>query len=362
MSTVGAPLRDAFDVEGPRSTTLAVTLSRGVLLALTVGFAAAAVAGVRLAPRTQYGIYLLGMVALNLPHGGYEHFSNLKTRGVAFGWRYVAAYLGGIAAFVALLVVAPVVGLTLAIGVAVVKGGNGGLHVLDVTTGTGHLRTRAQRALAVGVRGGAVMAVPIVAWPDTFHTFSAYMINVFEMGGLAPLSAYFDVTRPLIGGGFALATLAHLGGGFVRSAGDADARRSWLADAAETLLLVAYFVAVPVVVAVGLYFPFWYSVRQVARTTAVGDDGDDVGTGLFGVTDPTRVALLAWGILMIGAVATAAVVGGIYVLAPNPFGGAPPLAGAVAFWSICISVIALPHVVVGSWYDRERGIWYVPGE
>jgi hypothetical protein len=32
----------------------------------------------------------------------------------------------------------------------------------------------------------------------------------------------------------------------------------------------------------------------------------------------------------------------------------------VAFWSIFVSVIALPHVVVGSWLDGERGIWYVP--
>jgi Brp/Blh family beta-carotene 15,15'-monooxygenase len=349
----------AFDVEGPRSTALTITLSRAALLALCVGFAAAHAAGIRMAPRAQYATYLVGMVALNLPHGGYEHFANLRSRGLAFGWRYVATYLVGILAFLAVLFVAPVVGLALAVGVAMAKGGNGGLHVLDATTGTGHLRTRAQRALAVAVRGGAVMAVPIVCWPGTFHTFSAYMVNVFDPGALAPLARWFDVTRPLIGGAYALAALAHVGLGFARSADDAEARRSWLVDAGETALLIAYFAVVPVVVAVGLYFPFWYSARQVARTTAVEDPDD--GPGLFGVEDPTRVALVAWLVLIAGAAATAGLAAGVYYLAPNPLGGAPPLAGAVAFWSIFISVIALPHVVVGSWYDRERGIWYVPG-
>jgi hypothetical protein len=40
-------------------------------------------------------------------------------------------------------------------------------------------------------------------------------------------------------------------------------------------------------------------------------------------------------------------------------GGGPPLAGAVAFWSTFVSVVALPDVVVGSWLDDGRGIWSV---
>jgi len=32
----------------------------------------------------------------------------------------------------------------------------------------------------------------------------------------------------------------------------------------------------------------------------------------------------------------------------------------VAFWSVFISIVALPHIVVGSLLDQDRGIWYVP--
>ncbi|MEF8826376.1 MAG: Brp/Blh family beta-carotene 15,15'-dioxygenase, partial [Halapricum sp.] len=124
------------DVAG--GTTLGV--SRAALLALIGVFAGATLVGIELSLRTQAIVYLFGMVAMNLPHGGFEHFNNLRRRTASFQLRYVALYLMSIAVFVALLFFAPVAGLALAISVAVAKGGHGGLHVMDVTYGTDHLR------------------------------------------------------------------------------------------------------------------------------------------------------------------------------------------------------------------------------
>ncbi|RJX49204.1 Brp/Blh family beta-carotene 15,15'-dioxygenase [Halonotius pteroides] len=331
-------------------------LSRAALLVVAVTFATLAAAGLSVPMEAQMISYLVGMIALNLPHGGYEHVANLRRRRPEFRWRYVGVYLAAVGGFLGLLLVAPVAGLTLAVTVAMAKGGLGGVRVLDVTSGTDHLRTRAQRLLAAGVRGGSVMLVPIVFWPETFHSFSALMVGLVEPGGLAPYAAYFHVTRPVIAGGYGLALVAHIGLGYLRGGG-----RSWLVDAGESLLLTAYFAVVPVVVAVGLYFPLWYSARQVARaqsvdTAGVGNDRWD----LLGGDDPTTTAIRAWGLLVAGAMATVAVLAVVYWAVPNPFADSTLLAGAVAFWSIFISIIALPHVVVGSLWDRERGIWYVP--
>ena len=333
---------------------LSLTLSRGSLAVLAVGFGLLGAAGVSVPLDAQMVAYLVGMVALNLPHGGYEHFENLRRRRPDFRLRYVAGYLGVIAGFVGLFVIAPVAGLALALAVAVAKGGLGGLHVLDATVGTDHLRTRPQRYLAAAVRGGAVMLVPIVFWPDTFYTFSSLMVGLVDPGALSPYAGHFDLTRTAIAAVYGTGLLAHIGLGYARGGG-----RSWLVDAGESLLLAAYFAFVPVLVAVGLYFPFWYSARQVARTSRVRDDVGSDRWDLLG-DDPATAALRAWGIAVVGALATFGVLAAIYLAFPNPLAGVELLPGAVAFWSVFISIIALPHILVGSVFDTERGIWYVP--
>ena len=148
----------------------------------------------------------------------------------------------------------------------------------------------------------------------------------------------------------------HIGLGYVRGGG-----RSWLVDAGESLLLAGYFAAVPVLVAVGLYFPLWYSARQVARTRTVEEPHpDDEGRDLLGGNDPATAARRAWFVLSAGALATFSVLGAVYWLFPNPLAGVGLLPGAVALWSVFVSIVALPHVVVGSVLDTERGIWDVP--
>ncbi|MFO7834756.1 MAG: Brp/Blh family beta-carotene 15,15'-dioxygenase [Halohasta sp.] len=339
--------------------------SRVVLIALTVGFVVAATAGYSMALETQLGVYLFGMVAVNLPHGGYEHFSNVRRRGLPFGIQYVGLYLLGVGIFVSVLFVAPVAGLALALSVAIAKGGHGGLRVMDALVGTDHLKTRPQRALAALVRGGAVMIVPIYAWPETFAAFSTYMVNIFELGAFASYGSNLGTSRFVLAGLFGAAVGVHIGVGFVRAGGPAalvsaearatSAMRSWFVDVAETLLLIVYFVAVPVVVAVGLYFPVWYSLRQSARASIVERSLPDPNP------DEGVPPVLAGGMFLVGAVVTFGLAALLWSVVPNPLGGSESLLiGGVAFYSIFVSIIALPHVVVGGWWDREHGIWYVP--
>jgi hypothetical protein len=64
--------------------------------------------------------------------------------------------------------------------------------------------------------------------------------------------------------------------------------------------------------------------------------------------------------MVLGALVTFALMAGFYALVPNPLGGASLLAGAVAFYTVFVCLLALPHIVVGEWLDQARGIWYVP--
>ncbi|MCF2206327.1 Brp/Blh family beta-carotene 15,15'-dioxygenase [Halobacterium salinarum] len=340
---------------------LPLTVSRLSLLALAAAFAVGYGAGFAVPLEVQAGVYLLGMVAMNLPHGGYEHFENLRRRAASFQGKYIVAYLVGIAAFGALFFVAPVAGLGLAVTVAVAKGGFGGVQSMDALYGTDHLRTRPQRWLAAVVRGGAVMVVPMVFWTPTFYAFSSVMISIFDPSAVSALGGDIATRRLVLGGGYGALVVAHLGLGYRRAAGTG----SFLADAAETLLLIAYFALVPVVIAVGLYFPLWYSARQVARSSAVDDtavtQADATGVlDALDADDPARATLASWAVLIVGSVATFGLAAVLWLLSPQPLGGGGILVGLVAFWSIFVSIIALPHVVVGGWLDRTRGIWYVP--
>ncbi|OYR82339.1 beta-carotene 15,15'-dioxygenase, partial [Halorubrum distributum] len=268
----------------------AIGASRAALLLLAVGFGALSAAGTDVSLRTQMIAYLVGMVALNLPHGGYEHFSNLRRRGLPFGARYVGLYLGFVASFVALFVVAPLPALALAFGTAVAKGGHGDLRVMDALVGTEHLTTKPQRALAALIRGGAVMIIPAVFWTETYYSFTGIMLGVFDGRLAGPAASNPETFTTALGAVFGLGVVTHLGGGLVtslRSTGGVS--RSWLLDAAETLLLVAYFALVPVVVAIGLYFPLWYSLRQSARSMVVEQEQPDRTEGVS--------LVVAWGVL-----------------------------------------------------------------
>lgn len=342
-------------------------LSRTVVLAVIALFAGLALTGTVVPMPVQAAVYLVGMIALNLPHGGFEHVANLRMRRLGFVVRYVAAFLMLIVAFVALFLVAPLAGLTLALIVAMVKGGIGDVRAMAVTTGASHLGGLSQQVLAVLARGLPVMAIGMAVHTEAFWWFSELMVGLVDPDQGPAVHAWIHHTAPVAGALAALAIAAHLAGGLVRAsaagAGRARALRHWRADAFDTLLLTTFFIVVPVVVAVGLYFPFWYSSRQVARAVAIREEPEPEPGALFAGLErmePGRIILIAWLTLVVGALLTVSVAVATWVVFPNAMVHSQWLFTGVAFWSVFISIIALPHILVGQLFDRKRGIWYVP--
>ena len=347
VSTVSSAPSPTRQASAQTPAVWAVWASRFTLGALALGGILAALLDISLSMTAQMIGYLIGMVALNLPHGGYEHFDNLRNRRVSFSLRYIVLYLTFLTGFVGLFFVAPVPALALAFSTAVVKGGHGGLKVMDALCGTDHLKTSVQRALAVVVRGGTIMLVPLLAWPGVYISFSTYMAQIFGAQPPLPLATHLPEIQSAVGTVYGLALVAHLGGGLYTGGLSA----SWLTDLAETTLLVTYFTVVPMMLAVGLYFPLWYSLRQTARATATAD----------AEPAPDRLSLpLTWAAMVLGALVTFGLMAGFYFLVPHPLGNAGLLAGSVAFYTIFVCLLALPHIVVGDWLDQQRGIWYVP--
>lgn len=326
--------------------------------AVTIVFAAMGAIGYQPPLAVQLAVYLLGMVAVNLPHGGFEHVENLRRRTVSYQFTYAGSFLLVIAGFLALLFVNPLIGVGLMLWVAMAKGGLGDVAAFSAVIGEDYFQSTVQRYLAAAAKGGAVMIVPFVAWQETFVTFTTYMVSVFDASAVVGATWMSSDTTALVAAlAYGAVVLAHLGVGFAVTTD----RQQWAADAIETLLLIAFFVAVPVVVAVGLYFALWYSLRQLGRSW-VADDHRPAADGAWMVSPGDRRlrSLFSVGSFVAGAIGTALVLAAIYLIAPRPFGGAPSmLAGVVVLYTIFVSIIALPHVLVGGVLDRQ-GIWFVP--
>ncbi|PSP20292.1 hypothetical protein BRC62_00200 [Halobacteriales archaeon QH_10_67_13] len=178
------------------------------IAAVTLLVGAIRLAGIEIPMSVQLLGYLIGMVAINLPHGGFENLQNLRTRSARYQVLYAAGFLAMVAAFVGLLFVNAVLGVFLMI---------------------------------------------------------------------------------------------------------------LLADAIEIGLLIAFFAVVPVVLAVGLYFPLWYTARQVARSVAVGR-GRPVEDGAWMADDdrnPELGLVLNWGTFIVGGVFTGLLIGALWVVSPE---------------------------------------------
>lgn len=312
--------------------------------------------------------YLVGLVAINLPHGGFENLQNLRTRSARFQAWYAVGFIVLIGAFIGLLMINAVLGVFLMIVVLVLKGGFGGMAVLEAVTGSDHIKYRFQTWLGAGVRGGATMLVPYLAFPETFQQYTAFMVDIFDQGALAAATyAFHPLSYQVLPAVFGAAVLAHVGLGYYFDPGAG----TWIADAVESLLLVVFFATVPVVLAVGLYFPLWYSARQVARSAAA-DDERPVEDGAWMASedrDGHVASVLNWSMFIVGGVFTGLLLAGLWLLAPESAiaitEGAYEstttvyLAAGVVFYTVFVSIIALPHVIIGGFLDRQ-GIWFIP--
>ncbi|UPV72855.1 Brp/Blh family beta-carotene 15,15'-dioxygenase [Halorussus limi] len=321
-------------------------------LALTaVAVTAALGVGADLPTVVRYLPFLASLVVFGLPHGAADHLAVERLGGrrplVAVG----AAYLVGGALFLAAWLAAPALGFVSFVLLTWYHWGQGDLYVL-LAVGD-HLRTRGQRLLALAVRGGIPMVVPLVAFPEVYRSVAAATVRLFDSGGVTVTAldvAFGPAVRVAVGGGLAALSLAALVLGGVRGG---LASRGWRVDALETGLLWAYFLLVPPILAVGLYFCLWHSVRHVVRLLAVEDGGRSLAPGRLGV----GLAGFARDALP-NTVGALVVLGGLAVLAP-PEGGFLSL---LALYLVLLAVLTLPHAAVVTWMDWREGVWSVESE
>jgi len=315
----------------------------GVCVALAAGAVGDLPAAVRYLP------LLASVLLFGLPHGAVDPFVLPRAFGRPASARSLAAvtllYLVVGGGYALVWVVAPSLAAVAFVVLTWAHWGQGDIHALVALLDADHLRTRAQRVLAAVVRGGLPMLVPLFAFPERYRAVLSAFVALF--------GTEFAVTWPFdprvrlgLGVAFAALTLWSLALGS-RRAGD---RGPWRVDAAETLLLWAFFLLVPPVFAVGVYFALWHSLRHVCRTVL----HDSVGAGALAAGDVAG-ALRRFYREAAPLTALALAFVGLAVLL-MPAAPTDPLT-AIALYLVVIAVLTLPHVVVVSLLDRAEGVW-----
>lgn len=329
-------------------------LARLTFLPGWLGIGALAVAhafGLSVPVTARYGVLLVTLVVLGLPHGAADHHSLARALDRDLTPRFLVRFCGGYLALAALYAVvwflAPAVAFAAFVVLTWLHWGQGDLYPLATLADGRHLRHPVVRALTAVVRGGLPMLVPLLFFPERYAAVARTVVSLFDPGRSEWLAPLFTADVRLAAGlAFAAATVLTLSiglyaGGF---------RRSWLVDAGETLLLWGFFAVVPPVLAIGVYFAVWHSLRHVTRLVEL----DGVALAALDRGAVARSAGRFVRDALPGTVGALLLFGGLALAVPTTVAG-PAQVGGV--YLVLLAVLTLPHVVVVSWLDLRQGIW-----
>ncbi|WP_181686338.1 Brp/Blh family beta-carotene 15,15'-dioxygenase [Halorhabdus salina] len=290
---------------------------------------------------------LASVVVFGLPHGALDYVAlpraldgRVTLRGLAIvGGLYAVLGVG----YLALWWLTPVLAAVLFIGLTWFHWGQGELYVLRDVFGATYL-DRTQQGLTTVVRGGLPMLVPLIGFPERYRAVLDSFVAPF--GGAVGTWPLFEPSgRIALAAAFGIVTIATLLCGRHRSGGG----HAWRRDAVEVTLLWVVFLVVEPILAIGVYFCLWHSVRHLARVgwldgrvrTAVEDGRWWRAIGRVGLeAAPLSIAALA-------------LIGGLFRLVP----AGESIGGAVGLYLVGIAVLTLPHTVIVTWIDREQGLW-----
>jgi Brp/Blh family beta-carotene 15,15'-monooxygenase len=306
----------------------------------------------------RYAPFVVSVLLFGLPHGAVDHLVPGRMLGEGgYAPRPLLAVLGvyTLLGGVYLLAwyVVPVASAVFFILMTWFHWGQGDVYALLAFERAGHLQRRAERALALVVRGGLPMLVPLVGFPDEYRAVAEGWVRLFAPESVSALAPFFTTeARATVAVGFLGVTLLSLGLGLwrVRTSPDEDILRGWLRDAGEVALLWVFFLLVPPILAIGLYFTLWHALRHIARLVVV----DDAGASALAAGD------YLGALWRFARDATPATVGallffaGLYLAVPTAPGDR---AGLLGLYLVGIAVLTLPHVAVVTWMDRRQDVW-----
>ncbi len=318
----------------------------GAVFLLTILFAL----GVEVPRTLQYIPFALSLPLLGVPHGALDHLVPGRLSGRGASARSVLGVVTLYAVFASLYLAlwffAPLPAFALFIALTWFHWGQGDLYSLRALLGARQPRTRLQNRLTVLVRGGLPMLVPLLAFPEVYREVARNMVGLFYPDAALDFAwlpgTTFRLAAALLFGAVTLMslTLSQRSGG----------RLFFGVDVAETMLLAPYFALVPPVLAIGVYFCVWHSLRHIARLMVLDRKSSHVLER--GYAAPAFAAFFrdAAPLTLVALAGLAS----LYFIVPGVMEGHGSL---LALYLTLISVLTLPHVVVVCLMDLRQRVW-----
>jgi Brp/Blh family beta-carotene 15,15'-monooxygenase len=281
---------------------------------------------------------LASVLLFGLPHGAIDHLVVLGLAKRSLSLKALALvcliYLSFVVAMLCLWWLAPLVAMFLFLGITIYHWGRADLAFEGLLNPAALQNT--PRILKFNhslLRGIFPIGIPFLAFPDAteaiLNSCSAAFGYEYELGTTLP----FVILIALI-----LLLFSELA--YLRDQGEQRNARL-----AEDLGLIAFFVLVPPVLAIGLYFCLWHGFRHVLRLIRYEGNEDNCETAF---AQFKRFYCQALPFTLASVLILAAV---LLLLR-----GSVDLSTFIGIYLVVISSLTVPHLLVVEWMDRREGV------
>jgi len=303
----------------------------------------------------QWSPWFLGLFVLGIPHGALDHRVGLElpskhstTPACAAGPGFYAAYLGAAGLVLAAWFAWPIAALLGFLVIAAIHFGQGDLYWSRQFGLAAEAGSFGYRTSLLLTRALLPIVLPFLAFPGELSGPAEHMVNgLFHHGSIS-------IHPEAIGVGmYSLAAIVGLQifwACWLTRSGEIATRQAAALDIFETLILVGMFWIVPPVLALGVYFNAWHSLRHLARlllTTKSTRELVESGKWPAALRNLYKNTLPMTFGAMLMMVIVACLVGRFQVSVVN--------LGLLAL--VGLSMLTLPHVMVVTWMDERQGIW-----
>lgn len=295
-----------------------------------------------------YVPFAISVLFLGLPHGGVDHLIPRRSNIGITKIQVIVLYAILMILYGLFWYLNPVASVLLFILITWAHWGQGDLYVYEEITDSAYFLGYTDKILHIIIRGSLPMFVPLVFHKDRYEEVISKMSSlIFENSNIEITQETITSVSILLLIVFSLYCAILI---YNMKTSEYEQIQYFGTDIVEVLLLTLYFAIVPPILAIGIYFCVWHSLRHIIRIIGTSNDlSKPFRPKLFfqHIGDFTRDSMLATIVSVLIAVIM------FLFLSTNNY----TLLAILGVYLVLISLLTPPHFVVVTLMDRNDDIW-----